>query len=217
MRVSPRDARTLVLVALAVVGVVAAVPAGLTGPADATNAPTRIDSCTTIKQSGEYVLTSDVKNGGKTPISKPCIRIAADDVTLDGKGHTLDGRGVSHTKGITVDGATGVTIRNLEVNDWHYGIYVRNGSAEIREVRTFSNAYGVKLENASGSTVANNVVEENLIGIYVDPGNGVNVENNEVRGNEVAVKYIDGANAASSGSGSAGSDSGGSGSSNESA
>lgn len=48
--------------------------------------PTRINSCTTITEPGRYVLTRDVRN-----VTDTCIRIRADDVVLDGQGHTLSG------------------------------------------------------------------------------------------------------------------------------
>ncbi|WP_192498470.1 NosD domain-containing protein [Halorussus halophilus] len=183
-------------VAALVVAVAVAVAVAGVGTADfgasATDATaaTEIDSCTTIEQSGTYVLTSDIEDGGNTAISESCIEIRADGVTLDGDNHTLDGRGVSHTKGITVS-ANDVTIRNLGVNDWHYGIWVRDGSATIDGVRTFSNAYGVRLQNAKGSTVTNATVEDNLIGIYADSGTGLSVEENNLSGNQIDVKYAD--------------------------
>lgn len=170
---------------------VALAPAASVGTADAgVTAATEIDSCTTIEQSGTYVLTTDIEDGGKTAISESCIKIRADDVTFDGDGHTIDGRGVSHTRAITVN-AGNATIQNVNVNDWHYGIWVRDGSATIDGVRSFSNAYGIRLQSAQGSSVTNTTVEDNLIGIYADSGDGLTVENNDVSENQIDVRYAD--------------------------
>ncbi|WP_135827176.1 right-handed parallel beta-helix repeat-containing protein [Halorussus ruber] len=167
-----RDVRTLgvLFVALALaVGGGAVVGAGLTGAASPTDAAQNsIDSCTTIDQSGTYVLTKDIENGGKTPISKSCITITADDVTFDGDGHRIDGRGVSHTKAIAVKDAEGVTVENVEVNDWHAGLLVKQGSATLQNVTTFSNAYGVRLEQPNDVRLENSNVSDNLVGVYTD-------------------------------------------------
>lgn len=182
-----RDARSVVvLVALALVAGGAGALAGVVSPTAAA-APTQVDSCTTIDEPGRYVLTSNIENGGHTAISKACIKITADDVTFDGNGHTIDGRGVSHTKGVAVVGAEGVSVTNFSINDWHAGVLVENGSATVSDVRTFSNAYGVRLENASGSTVTNNTVENNLVGIYTDTED-VTLKDNDLSENEIRVK-----------------------------
>lgn len=183
-----REARSLVVL-LAAVALVAGVAGAPTGAVTATDGAdqTTVDSCTTIDEPGTYVLTSDIDNGGKTPISGACFRITADDVTFDGNGHTIDGRGVSHTKGVAVVDAKNVTVTNFEVDDWHSGVLVDNGSATVRAVHTFSNAYGVRLENASGSTVTNNTVEGNLIGIYTN-SEDVTLDGNDLSENEISIK-----------------------------
>lgn len=197
-----RDARTLgvIFVALALaVGSSALGGAALTG-AVALNgstsstdvvqtdaAQTSIDSCTTIDEPGTYVLTSKIENGGKTAISEACIEITADNVTFDGGGHLIDGRGVSHTKGIAVRNAEDVTIRDVEVDDWHSGILVTEGSATIRDVHTFSNAYGLRLENTTGVTVENGSVVKNLVGVYTNTEN-VTINGTDFSGNEMKFK-----------------------------
>jgi parallel beta-helix repeat protein len=177
------------LAALALVG--AGSPVAL-GAASSSSAPAQnvVDSCTTIDEPGTYVLAVDVDNGGETAISQACFEITADDVTFDGDGHTIDGRGVSHTKGVAVVNAENVTVENVEVADWHSGVLVENGSATVRNVTTVSNAYGVRLENASASTVTDNAVEGNLVGIYADGAN-VTLDGNDLSDNEVPVKQTE--------------------------
>lgn len=189
------DARTVAVLALALALVVGAGATGISllgGPvstADAAQA-TAIDSCTTIDESGTYVLTKKIDNGGKTPISGTCIEITADNVTFDGDGHLIDGQGVSHTKAIGVYDAEDVTVRNVEVTEWHEGVLVEDATATVREVNSHSNAYGVRLQNASGSTVENTAVEGNLVGISVESEN-VTLDGNDVSNNEIDVKRPD--------------------------
>ncbi|WP_115865042.1 right-handed parallel beta-helix repeat-containing protein [Halorussus litoreus] len=161
-------------------------PAGGSAGAESA-AQTQIYSCTTIDESGTYVLASDVENGGGTAISQSCIEITADDVTFDGGRNTLDGRGVSHTAGVGVVDAENVTVRNLAVSDWHAGVRAANGSVTVREVETASNAYGIRLANVTGATVANNSIEGNLVGIYADAENAT-LTGNDFSENEIRVK-----------------------------
>ncbi|WP_227355436.1 NosD domain-containing protein [Haladaptatus salinisoli] len=142
-------------VGLALVCVLGGVTAAV-GPQS--GAPTSaVDSCTTISKSGHYVLGSDVHNG-KTRISTGCVVIRADDVVLDGRGHTLDGFGVSDTSGILVENASDVTVRNVRVKDWNRGVAVRNASdVTIRGVKATNNAIGIDVENSNARLVGNTV------------------------------------------------------------
>lgn len=190
-----REVRTLVglLAALGLAVGAGGVPTTATsvGAATATDAaPTEINSCTTIDEPGTYVLTTDIENAGETAISQPCMRITADNVTFDGGGHTIDGRGESHTKGVAVADAEGVTVTNVSVNDWHAGVLVTGGSATVRNVETFSNAYGIRLENATGGTVENSTISDNLVGVSAI-GVNVSLSNNEFSGNEIRVQRAD--------------------------
>lgn len=194
---SPRSLG-VALAALALALSVGAVPAaaaalGASAPSSAT-AQTTIDSCTTITESGTYVLTADVDNAGDTAISEPCVEIRADGVTFDGDGHVLEGRGESHTSGVAVVEAEGVEVRNVDTRDWHNGVVVENGSASVSGVHTRGNAYGVRVERAD-ATVSNNTIEDNLVGVYA-PGDGdVTVADNDSSGNELATKGVENATA----------------------
>src|SRR2546421_10466711 len=53
------------------------------------------------------------------------IRIAADNVTLDGGGAVLIGAN-REGRGITVEGRKGVTVRNFRLRDYYHGIYARD-------------------------------------------------------------------------------------------
>ncbi|WP_162224251.1 right-handed parallel beta-helix repeat-containing protein [Halorussus salinus] len=194
-----RDVRRVgLLVATLVVAVSGAAFAGATGPgatpfdtaaSSSTDAARQtVDSCTTIDEPGTYVLTTNIENGGKTAISKACIEITADDVTFDGDGHEIDGRGVSHTKGIAVVGAQGVTVRNVAVDDWHSGLLVTNGStATIESVESFSNTYGVRVENAEEATVENSTVTDNLVGVSA-AGGTVKLSGNDISDNDIRIQ-----------------------------
>ena len=57
-----------------------------------------VDGCTTIDEPGRYALTQDVRNASVDT----CIRVTANDVTLDGAGHAVDGVGAFGSAGVLV-------------------------------------------------------------------------------------------------------------------
>lgn len=157
-----------VLAGMALIG--ATLPGDVSNGGGGANA-TAVSDCTSITESGRYVIPEDETYTG-TVGSTPCITITADDVVLDGSGTTFDGRGISNTTAIRVVGAKNVTIRNLTVTDWHYGVhFVGASDGRLHGVEMKSNVYGAGIEKSSGVTVTNNHFERNIVGLRVDsPG-----------------------------------------------
>lgn len=141
-----------------------------------------------ISQPGTYVLKNDITNSNNVI----CIEIRASNVVFDGGGHLIDGVDDANRAGIFVHNEAGilegVTIRNVRMQDWYYGIYfygVRNSRVEQSTIQ--SNSFGgiVVYRSATGNTVSGNRVIDNAYGIIFSDGasNGV-VSNNEIRNNE---------------------------------
>ncbi|HZE17135.1 MAG TPA: NosD domain-containing protein [Mycobacterium sp.] len=125
------------------------------------------------------MLAHDIHNG-KTAISTGCIKIRADNVVLDGRGHTLDGFGVSDTSGVHVDGASNVTVRNFRTNDWDRGVYVEGASdVTVRDVVAVDNAIGIGVTK-SNTRLVNNTVRGNLRGVVLG-----NSWNDKLLGNRI--------------------------------
>ena len=169
------------LVAVVLAGVLAGTTPAI-GSASA--APMEIDSCTTITQPGEYVLTEDITNSN----ADTCIAIQASDVVLDGQGHTVDGVDDFSADGVVVfgrDGATNVTVTNLTVTDWGTGIVYETTTGDIRNSIAASNSRGVALTfGAGGIVVANTTVRENdQQGFYLQSAQGNRFVNNMARDN----------------------------------
>ncbi|WP_458186704.1 right-handed parallel beta-helix repeat-containing protein [Haladaptatus sp. NG-WS-4] len=122
--------------------------------------PTRLDSCTTITEPGRYVLADDIDDSTE----KTCLEVRADDVTIDGRDHVLDGAGSDGTDGIAVRRATNVTVRNISVTAWETGILLANTTdGTVRSVVVADNdRSGVHLENATDATLTNVTAVENV-------------------------------------------------------
>jgi parallel beta-helix repeat protein len=123
---------------LAVVVAVLAVAAVATA-APAAGAPTQINSCTTITQPGEYVLTADITDAN----ADTCIDIRASDVVFDGRGHTVDGVHGVISVGVLSSSNANVTVADLLVTDWRRGIKFEDADrGRITGVTARSNGNG---------------------------------------------------------------------------
>src|SRR5215208_38709 len=74
----------------------------------------------TITTPGSYVLASNLKSSGHG------ITVAADNVTIDLKGHTISGSQAAGNEfyGISSFGHDDITVRNGRVEGFSYGVYL---------------------------------------------------------------------------------------------
>jgi hypothetical protein len=82
-----------------------------------------VSACTTLNESGTYRLSGDLAApvaGGET-----CIAVNASDVTVDGRGHAVTGNGSGVGIGVVRAGLSNVTVRNVTVDDYFDGVYLR--------------------------------------------------------------------------------------------
>lgn len=149
---------------------------------------TYVDSCTTITESGVYVLTADF--GASAGLSQSCLRVEASGVVVDGGGHALEGRGVSDTTGIAVNGtagATNVTVRNVSVARFNRGVAVVNSSdIVLSNITASDNAYGVTLENTVGVRITGNNISRNVVGIRLTNASDTRIVDNTLSQNQAA-------------------------------
>jgi parallel beta-helix repeat protein len=120
---------------------------------------TEIDSCTTITESGTYLLTEDIENSE----AGTCISIETSDVTLDGNGHTIDGTDANRTDGIRALFVDRVTVRNVTVSDWTTGIEYQSDADDgtVTDVTATSNFLGIGINEASNVTVTDSTAVDN--------------------------------------------------------
>ncbi|MEK6889040.1 MAG: right-handed parallel beta-helix repeat-containing protein, partial [Nanoarchaeota archaeon] len=109
-----------------------------------------ISVCTDLKSpNSEYNLTQNITATGT------CIRIQAENVTLNGAGYTINSS-TGSGNAILVDGYRNATIKNITVD-------------------RFSTGVGVNLTNAYGAKVVSNIIKRNLHGVYILNSNNTNV------------------------------------------
>lgn len=148
--------------------------------------PAEIESCTTIDQSGRYVLTEDVMNA----TASSCIRITASNVVFDGQGHTVDSDGTGR-RGVYVHDngtrSTDVTVRNVAVTDWEEAGIAFEAVDEGRitnNTATDNGENGIQLDSSDNNTVSNNNASGNdFFGITLKVSTNNNVVDNGANAN----------------------------------
>ncbi len=121
-----------------------------------------INSCTTISKPGSYYLANNVTApvGGGT-----CMKIGSSGVVLDGKGHAIAGSGpftvngpVSY--GVEVSSEPNVSITNLVVSAFSYGIYLNASNNDTVFNVTSKNATrsGIYLYESSRNHIYNDYI-----------------------------------------------------------
>lgn len=176
-----------------------------------------IDRSTVIEAPGYYVLGTGVVN----TTAAVWLDVRASDVTIDGMGRRIDGVDRTGSYGIRVRGdgpLTNVTIYNLTVTDFAYGIaFERVSKGLILHVDASSNTYdgiqvigghdnriecsiihrdddGINLVATDNAVVKHNIITENVrgSGVHLSKGcNGATVLGNIIGANDEGIE-VDG-------------------------
>lgn len=117
------------------------------------------------------------------------IVVEKDDIVVDGAGYTLQGTGVG--EGIGLDGRSNVTIKNVEITNFRYGIMLLSSSNNVlADNNAYSNTWaGIELGvSSNNNTVSeNNIANNNMIGIRVDSSSFNIVSGNNITNNDDGV------------------------------
>jgi parallel beta-helix repeat protein len=110
-----------------------------------------------------YTLFTDVNE---------TIQIDEDNLTLDGAGHTIIGSGTSY--GVYLNGRTGVTVRNLNVEEFSYGIGLYNSTENsvTNNNTSWNSRYGIYLRDSNDNTLTGNTASDNHEGIFLRNSSG---------------------------------------------
>lgn len=134
---------------------------------------------TPIQQNGNtYTFTSDIYDP---------IVVEKNDVIIDGAGHTLQGS--MSTPGIDLSGRADVTVKNILITRFDYGIYLESsGHITISGTTLTNNNNGLWLSSSSYNDVLGNTMNTNVFeGIYVYFSS-----NNHINANLINANTFDG-------------------------
>lgn len=138
-----------------------------------------------IDKPGTYRFTQNLSG----MLGGPAIRVLCGGVTIDGGGFTFSGTDVAGSAGIFISSsavqASGVTIKDLNIDHFDHGIYYYVGSsAGVVTGCTITDCNnGIVLTNGgNGSTILGNTISECSVGIMLLWGSGsITLKGNVVR------------------------------------
>jgi parallel beta-helix repeat protein len=96
------------------------------------------------------------------------IVVERDSIIVDGAGYTLQGTVVYPYKGLSLSGRENVTVQNVQIKNFVYGISL--------------NRYGFMGRGSSNNGIGSNNITSNRWGIYLGGG----ADNNKISGNNIA-------------------------------
>ena len=110
-----------------------------------------------------------------------CLIIERDNIIVDGQGFTLKGNSDFKSKGVTIEGRINVTIKNFQISNFYYGIWLHNShESEISgNMLTENTGRSIWLGYSDNNIVFNNNITKNNV-------NGIELfysENNTIHGN----------------------------------
>ncbi|UCG37183.1 MAG: right-handed parallel beta-helix repeat-containing protein, partial [Candidatus Bathyarchaeota archaeon] len=122
-----------------------------------------------------------------------CITVERDNIIVDGEGFSLEGAVSTYFAGIYLRARYNVTIRNLTIKRFRYGVIVSSSSEiniianDITVGQTIGYETGVYLLNSSKNTVLENRLFHNTRGIFIASSSENNISGNEVVHNENGI------------------------------
>lgn len=143
-----------------------------------------------INESGSYILRYDlVARGGDG------IVITASGVTIDLNGFQVETRNNGVGRGILIDGATGVTIKNGRVGSFNANVMLLNAiNVTVQDLQIVGaglapsggpSEIGINIINSRGALIKGNTITSVNLGIFVRGGNSTGnriTENNLIGG-----------------------------------
>jgi len=106
-----------------------------------------------------YTLTGNIRCDG--------IVVERNNIAIDGTKHWVQGTGADESKGIDLSGRTNVAVRNTQITNFYYGIYLNYSSDNIILENNMTNnrGDGVILSHSSSNSIIRNNLTNNLDGI----------------------------------------------------
>jgi parallel beta-helix repeat protein len=101
-----------------------------------------------------YVFTADMNNNS--------IFVERSSITIDGRGHMLQGSYVNFSYGISLSNVTNVTVKNMTIEAFGYGIFVDSGSGNrICGSNITKNTDAIFFQSTTNNSIYENCITDN--------------------------------------------------------
>ncbi|RJQ21527.1 DUF11 domain-containing protein, partial [Candidatus Woesearchaeota archaeon] len=116
------------------------------------------------------ILTSDTTLSANLSTTDTCFNITTSNIVIDCAGYNISGNGATDRTAFNLTGVTNVTIRNCNIEDFYYGVWVTNGSnytiAENNNLTTNTIA-GIRFDSTTFyGTVRQNIIRGGSRGVW---------------------------------------------------
>jgi len=143
-----------------------------------------------------YTLTDNIVDAAPSD-NATAIVIERNNTVLNGAGYTLQGTYASYSKGIELSGRSNVTVKNITIKQFYYGVCLSVSFGNIVSGNNITNSYrGVDLWQSSSNIVSGNNIVNNTgvsnsgYGIYIASSSGNSFyHNNFVNNTKQAYDY----------------------------
>ncbi len=159
-----------------------------------------ISACTTINKPGAYYLSGNLNY---TKASGACLVIAANGVSLNGRGYRITGSGPfsdtqPYSYGVLLQGVSNVSVANLTVERFSYDVFLNATSSSAIADSHLTNATlsGIYLLEAYNNSISNDSVsvsQSKQGGIHVASGSGNSFSHDVSSGNAYYGLVLDAA------------------------
>jgi parallel beta-helix repeat protein len=124
-----------------------------------------------------YVLTSSIQSS---------IIVEKSSITIDGKDFVIKGQGLFQSKGITLNRMFNVTIKNIVIEGFYYGVWISEAynNTILNNTLRMNTGRAIWLGHSNNNIITKNKLIENKgRGIMLENSNANIIENNSIIGN----------------------------------
>ncbi len=141
-----------------------------------------IDGTLDIQTADEvnYFFTADI-NGS--------LIVERNNILIDGKGYSLQGSHESNSIGADLSQRENVTIQNLQVRAFHFGLVLNLSSENSLSGSNIANNFeGILLDYSTNNSIKENNVTDNYHGIFLDSESNYNtLRDNNITNNDIGI------------------------------
>lgn len=140
-----------------------------------------------LREENLYALTSNINDG---------IVVEKSNVTIEGNGYTVQGTGAQYSAGISLYGKSNVTIKNVRIRAFSWGIDLDGSSGNTITGNTIT-GYGwdgIRLFESGNNNATGNVITDHNTGIHSQRCSKNTISRNYITDNELGIELYDPSN-----------------------
>jgi parallel beta-helix repeat protein len=113
------------------------------------------------------------------------VVVQRNNIVVDGAGYTIQGTAAPYSIGINLTGRSNVTIKNVKIKAFYYGLILDHSSNSIFSGSSITNntTYGIYLFYSSNDTVSGNNITNDNYGVYLDSSSNSTILRNNITNN----------------------------------